>query len=251
MRAMKYLLFIMIGLLTNNSLGYLSGTRTRLPTSRIAKGILSSRSSTARQLIDPVALDTMQNTAEIATNTFFTSFFVRTVGTIVGNLLAALAFKYITDAIFQKREEEKKIAEAAPPVVTMISQSAWIKLIFCVMIDLGSDASFLLPGIGELEDLAWAPASAYMLKLLFDSNAVSSLEFAKEILPGTDVLPLATIAWVLQNVFSDSPLTGALGLTKKVESIPSEAKDEKRKDEIRESVSPEMDAWDNKMRNKM
>lgn len=246
MKAMKYLLFIIIGVCTKNTFGLLYGSRSRLPTLRITKGIPSIRSSTARQLIDPVALDTMQNTADIATNTFFTSFLARTIGTIVGNLLAALVFKYVTDAIFQKREEERKIAEAPPPVAAVISQSAWVKLIFCIMIDLGSDASFLLPGIGEIEDLAWAPASAYLLKLLFESNVVSTLEFAKEILPGTDVLPLATIAWVLQNVFSDSPLTGALGLTKKVESIASEVKDEKR-----ESVSPEMDAWDSKMRSKM
>jgi hypothetical protein len=246
MKAMKFLLFIIIGVCTKTTFGLLSGSRARLPTLRITTGIPLARSSTARQLIDPVALDTMQNTADIATNTFFTSFLARTIGTIVGNLLAAVAFKYVTDAIFQKREEEKKIAEASPPVETVISQSAWIKLIFCIMIDLGSDASFLLPGIGEIEDLAWAPASAYLLKLLFESNVVSTLEFAKEILPGTDVLPLATIAWVLQNVFTDSPLTGALGLTKKVEIIPSEVKDEKR-----ESVSPEMDAWDAKMRNKL
>jgi hypothetical protein len=246
MKIMKFLLFIIIGVCTKNTFGLLSGNRARLPSSRITTGIPSVRSSTARQLIDPVALDTMQNTADIATNTFFTSFLARTIGTIVGNLLAAVVFKYVTDAIFQKREEDKKIAEAPPPVATVISQSAWIKLIFCIMIDLGSDASFLLPGIGEIEDLAWAPASAYLLKLLFESNVVSTLEFAKEILPGTDVLPLATIAWVLQNVFTDSPLTGALGLTKKVESTASEVKDEKR-----ESVSPEMDAWDNKMRNKL
>lgn len=206
------------------------------------------RRSTARQLIDPVVMDTMQTTADVATNTFFTSILARTIGTVVGNLLAAFAFKYATDLFFQKRDEEKAaVAAAAPPsAAPVISQSAWIKLLFCIMIDLGSDASFLLPGIGELEDVAWAPISAYLLNLIFGSSVVSTLEFAKEILPGTDILPVATFAWVLQNIFVDSPITGVLGLGRKPEEIIQSVQVEKK-----ESVSPEMDAWDNKMKNKL
>lgn len=209
---------------------------------------LELRRSTAIQLIDPAAMDTMQVTTDAVTNTFFSSFLARTIGTVVGNLLAAFAFKYATDIIFQKKREEEAaaaaIAAAAPS--PEISQSAWIKLIFCLMIDLGSDASFLLPGIGEIEDVAWAPLSAYLLNVIFGSGVVSSLEFAKEILPGTDILPVATIAWVLQNVFSDSPITGALGLGKKVDAPAIENKEPKK-----ESLSPEMDAWDSKMKSKL
>ena len=207
--------------------------------------------STSLHLIDPAAMDTMSNTAEIATNTFFTSFLARTVGTVVGNLLAALAFKFASDAFFsKKREEEKEKALKTVPVAE-ISQSAWVKLLFCIMIDLGSDASFLLPGIGEVEDVAWAPVSAYLLNLLFGSNVVSSLEFAKEILPGTDILPVATIAWVLQNVFVDSPITSALGLKKKVDEIAPGKEIIVEKIEEKESMSPEMDAWDKKFNNKI
>ena len=36
----------------------------------------------------------------------------------------------------------------------------------------------------------------------------------KEALPGTDILPVATIAWVLQNVYPNSFFTKAVGLNK-------------------------------------
>lgn len=204
--------------------------------------------TTALFLIDSAALDTMQVTADVATNTFFASFLARTVGTIVGNLLAAFAFKYASDVVFQKFAEKKPEPVAATvvqPSTSQISQSAWIKLLFCIMIDLGSDASFLLPGIGEIEDVAWAPVSAYLLNLLFGSNVVSTLEFVKEILPGTDILPVATFAWVMQNVFNDSPITKALGLKSAEDLTVAGEKDEKKV-----PVSPEMDAWDDKMRNR-
>ena len=229
------------------SQGFLIARSTNPDIRRDVKSV-ASRRPTAIQLIDPAAMDTMQVTADAATNTFFSSFLARTIGTVVGNLLAAFAFKYATDIIFQKKREEEAaaaaIAAAAPS--PEISQSAWIKLIFCLMIDLGSDASFLLPGIGEIEDVAWAPLSAYLLNVIFGSGVVSSLEFAKEILPGTDILPVATIAWVLQNVFTDSPITGALGLRAKVDAPALENKEVKK-----ESLSPEMDAWDSKMKSKL
>ena len=238
-------LFVALSMCASFGSGLHVKTSPKLFSVRPTQNVLFRR-STAIMLIDPVAVDTMTNTAEIATNTFFTSFVARAVGALVGNLLAALAFKFASDTIFKKNEPEK-VAVVAPAPAPEISQSAWIKLLFCIMIDLGSDASFLLPGIGEMEDLAWAPVSAYLLNLLFGSGVVSSLEFAKEILPGTDILPLATLAWVLQNVFVDSPITSALGLKKKVGQIAAETEIKV----VKESLSPEMDAWDNKMNKKI
>ena len=43
-------------------------------------------------------------------------------------------------------------------------------------------------------------------------NSLALLEFLKEALPGSDVLPLATIAWTLANAYSDSAAARALGL---------------------------------------
>ena len=65
--------------------------------------------------------------------------------------------------------------------------------------------------------MAWAPLSAYLLKQILGSNSVASIDFIKEILPGTDLIPVASIAWLLKNVYPQSPLTRLLGLEPKEE----------------------------------
>ena len=177
------------------------------------------------RLIDPNLIDAatttvnsadlIQQTTQVATNTFFSSFTSRIVGALVGNLLAGLLFKFIAEQFFQKTQEVKQKVTSTVSR-SDISSSAWIKLLFCVMIDLVGDSSFLLPGVGELEDVGWAPISAFILSKFFGSNAVATLEFGKEILPGTDIIPVATLAWLLENVFVDSPLTSVLGLKKEI-----------------------------------
>ena len=84
-----------------------------------------------------------------------------------------------------------------------------------LLIDFIGDTSFLLPGIGEAEDVIAAPLEAFVIGKLFDSNFLTFVEFAKEILPGTDILPVATIAWLLENVFDDSELAKLLQLGEK------------------------------------
>jgi hypothetical protein len=203
------------------------------------------------QLIDPSAIDAatnyagtvdlgttssfVQETAAAAQNSFLNTITARTIGTIFGNIFAAFIFKVVVDFFTKKAEEVKEriSGKPEPPPATMTDQlstlplSAYAKLLFCILIDLGGDASFLLPGVGEVEDVAWAPISAYLLNLLFGSNAVTGLEFVKELLPGTDILPLATLAWALQNVFVDSPLTNALGLQKPQTQKPPPEKSDK------------------------
>jgi len=43
-----------------------------------------------------------------------------------------------------------------------------------------------------------------LLGQLFQSNAVSTLGFVEEALPFTDVIPTATLAWVLETFFADT-----------------------------------------------
>ena len=85
-------------------------------------------------------------------------------------------------------------------------------LYLCVFIDVIGDTSYLLPGVGEGEDLLWAPISALVVGKIFNSSALGTLDFAKEILPFSDVLPVATLGWVLQNLYPEAGLTKALGL---------------------------------------
>ena len=60
-------------------------------------------------------------------------------------------------------------------------------------------------------DVVYAPIAALLLRQLFaGSNIVFLLEFTEEILPFTDVLPLATICWVVESFFGSGSLARAL-----------------------------------------
>mmetsp|Transcript_36249 Transcript_36249/g.102096 ORF Transcript_36249/g.102096 Transcript_36249/m.102096 type:complete len:429 (+) Transcript_36249:63-1349(+) len=87
-----------------------------------------------------------------------------------------------------------------------------LKLLACLGLDLFGNASYLLPGLGEGADLAYAPVQAVALKMLFQSNFVAVFGFIEEILPFTDIIPTATIAWVLETFFTEHPFVRALGI---------------------------------------
>ncbi|CAE7424674.1 unnamed protein product [Symbiodinium natans] len=99
----------------------------------------------------------------------------------------------------------------------------WLKLVVCVVLDLAGDATFLLPGLGEFGDVAYAPVEAFALRFLFGGTGLSVLGFIEEALPFTDAVPTATTGWVLQTLFSDSPLAQLLG----VQPLGSKEKDSK------------------------
>ena len=66
-----------------------------------------------------------------------------------------------------------------------------VLLVLCVLIDLIGLANVLW---GEWIDVGWAPVSAALLRWLFPEQIIFSvIQFAEEILPGTDILPTATI----------------------------------------------------------
>jgi hypothetical protein len=121
-----------------------------------------------------------------------------------------------------RKEQERKVlakaskaaSEAATRKIDSIPTEAWAKLVVCLMIDGLGDSSFLFPGLGELSDAAYAPLEAFLLNQLFRSNAIASIGFIEEALPFTDILPTATLAWVLEELFADSPPAKLLGLRK-------------------------------------
>ena len=166
-----------------------------------------------------------QNMVTVATNTFFASLTTRLTGVIIGNLLAGVFVKYVTDSFrtWKKgNEESESNASNISHTLTKkdnhqvssegLPSEAYIKLAICIIIDLLGDASFVLPGVGELEDLAWAPISAYALRFMFGSNIIAGLDFVKELLPATDVIPVATMAWFLTFVAPPNPLSDALSI---------------------------------------
>lgn len=62
-------------------------------------------------------------------------------------------------------------------------------------LDAMGSASYAAPGIGEGTDIAYAPAQAIALKMLYGSNTIATVGFLEEILPGTDFIPTGLIAW--------------------------------------------------------
>eukprot|EP00967_Tisochrysis_lutea_P076286 scaffold103154_cov32-Tisochrysis_lutea.AAC.1 len=97
-----------------------------------------------------------------------------------------------------------QLVAAVVAAARYVRDAVWIKLAACLLVDLFGLASYLLPGVGELADLGWAPIQAYFLLFMFQSARISALGFIEEIVPGLDFLPTATIAWACENLPSDA-----------------------------------------------
>jgi len=72
----------------------------------------------------------------------------------------------------------------------------------CLFLDLIGMVSYLLPVIGETEDVLWAPLSAIIFYFLFGKKKFGLLggvfSFLEEISPGFDFIPTFTIAWLIR-----------------------------------------------------
>jgi len=216
--------------------------------------------TTSLWLMDPATSGEVVNTAIQQTDNFMSAFSAtfstRLLGTIVGNIVAAFVFKQVTDVgskllgvkssssaptkeskggwggIFggddrqkqQSTRNERGIDMPSDYKRRLIGTDEWVKLVICLAIDFIGDSSFLLPGVGEVEDVAWAPLSSVALAYLFGSTQVTGLDFVKEILPFTDILPVATIAWALQNLYYDSDASKLLGLAKEAKKLNGKCK---------------------------
>ena len=93
--------------------------------------------------------------------------------------------------------------------LVFVRSSPALKLLACLVVDAIGFSSFLLPGLGEVGDLGWAPLQAWFCYFMFGGNVqLTALSFFEELLPGTDFLPSATLGWASENV--DAPTWDAL-----------------------------------------
>ena len=106
----------------------------------------------------------------------------------------------------------KAVSEAAERTVRAVTPEQWAKLAVCIAVDGLGDSTFLLPGLGELADLGYGPLEGIILNALFKSGSLAALGTVEEVLPFTDALPTATIGWVLETFFAESPLGQFFGL---------------------------------------
>jgi hypothetical protein len=75
-------------------------------------------------------------------------------------------------------------------------------LLLALLIDFIGMSTYALPIIGEAFDAIWAPVSAYLIYWLFGSSIFAVLGGVEEILPMTDIIPTATMAFLAQAFFN-------------------------------------------------
>lgn len=91
---------------------------------------------------------------------------------------------------------------APVPPGPRLSQTAilLLKLFASLAIDAIGASSFILPILGELSDIGWAPVSAALVWYLYGDRRFAALNFVEEVLPFTDWIPSATLAWLAEVV---------------------------------------------------
>ena len=81
------------------------------------------------------------------------------------------------------------------------------KLFLSLVIDAVGYISFLIPGLGEVSDVVWAPVSAYLMTKMYKGNKgkiAAAVAFIEEAMPGLDVIPTFTLMWLFTYVFTSS-----------------------------------------------
>ncbi len=168
----------------------------------------------------------------VRSNTFWSTLSSKLPYLIAAELLASVTFvviasvvasqgKFLIDKVTSETQSKqfKRLDDAPLPV-----QLDFTKLLLCIVIDILGSANEAIPLVGEVVDIAYAPVAALLLRQLFNgSNVVFLLEFAEEILPFTDILPLATICWVIEAFFSRGNLAKALKIGAYAPAVESDS----------------------------
>ncbi len=80
----------------------------------------------------------------------------------------------------------------------------WKKLILSIFLDAIGVISFGIPGIGEFQDVIWAPLSAFILMKMYPGQTgkiAGAVEFIEEILPFSDFVPTFTLTFIYTEFF--------------------------------------------------
>eukprot|EP01087_Luapelamoeba_hula_P022375 TRINITY_DN7997_c0_g1_i1.p1 TRINITY_DN7997_c0_g1~~TRINITY_DN7997_c0_g1_i1.p1 ORF type:complete len:131 (-),score=15.73 TRINITY_DN7997_c0_g1_i1:117-482(-) len=85
-----------------------------------------------------------------------------------------------------------------------------VKLVLSILVDLIGYITYLLPFVGEAFDVMWAPISGMIIYRLYGNAFLAFVGVAEEILPGTDFLPTALIAWFYENYFKRGAVPQAM-----------------------------------------
>jgi len=83
-----------------------------------------------------------------------------------------------------------------------VPRTPWLQLLVCLFMDfICGNASYLVPLLGESFDLVCAPMQALLMSGMFDKQEPNAkyVGLLEEILPGTDIIPSATLTWLKIN----------------------------------------------------
>ena len=80
-------------------------------------------------------------------------------------------------------------------------QATEFKLIIGLFFDVIGMLSYLIPGLAESTDLAWAPIAGFLMTMMYKGTVgkvAGVLTFLEEILPFSDIIPSFTITWLYE-----------------------------------------------------
>lgn len=204
---------------TRTALAFTTRQHMLLPTAatNIGSSILTAvETFDGSEIVDPI----------VVSGIFWTSLKTKLLSVILGQFLAVIVFgllsslaatqignvtDFVTNKIFRDNSKLKMPPPARSSMTAAAPQLDFSKLLVCIAIDIIGTSSELVPLVGEITDVVWAPIAALALRSLYgNSNVLFALEFTEEILPFTDILPLATLCWVVDAFFADSDLAKLL-----------------------------------------
>lgn len=86
----------------------------------------------------------------------------------------------------------------------MNSKKKYQNLVISLVLDAVGYLSFIIPGIGELSDVVWAPIAAYLMTKMYKGGKgkiAAGVTLVEEAMPGLDVIPTFTLMWLFTYVF--------------------------------------------------
>lgn len=84
-------------------------------------------------------------------------------------------------------------------------ENKYTKLLLGIVFDVIGYTSYIIPGIAELTDIIWAPASAYLMTKLYKGKKgkiAAVITFVEEAMPWLDIIPTFTLMWFYTYAFN-------------------------------------------------
>ncbi len=84
---------------------------------------------------------------------------------------------------------------------TFAPKGKWERLALSLVLDTIGCSSYLIPVLGEFTDLAWAPVFCICVAAMYSESSPYAhyIGLIEELLPFTDIIPTATLAWIREN----------------------------------------------------